>query len=72
MTYSLKTTLLKVVKYFVAFLLPVLVNQFIVSYPQIAQLTVGAILLGILNWLKNRTANLAAGTAKKSWTRFIP
>ena len=71
MTYSFKTTLLKMVKYFVAFALPAIVDRFIVSYPAIAQLTVGTILLGILNWLKARTANIAAGQ-NKSWTRFIP
>lgn len=62
MKYSIKTTLLKMVKYFVAFLLPVLVDQFIVAYPQIAQLTVGTIILGILNWLKSKAGLLAAGT----------
>jgi len=52
MNYSYKKTIKKAVKYFVIFLLPVLVDKFIISYPEIAQLTVGAILVGICNWAK--------------------
>jgi hypothetical protein len=68
-TYLLKVTFFKMIKYFVAFLLPVLVNQFIVNYPEVAQLTVGAIILGILNWLKMR---MGVAGGRRSWVRFIP
>ena len=44
----------KGIKYFVVFAIPFLVDQFIVSFPQIAQLTVGALLLMGTNWLKIR------------------
>ncbi|KKW00229.1 MAG: hypothetical protein UY34_C0033G0002 [Parcubacteria group bacterium GW2011_GWA2_48_9] len=37
MNYNYKKTLLKGLKYFVIFLLPVLVDKFIISYPDIAQ-----------------------------------
>ena len=50
--YSVRTGIEKVVKYFVIFLLPVLVNEFVVQYPQIAQLSVGALLVGLVNFLK--------------------
>ncbi len=52
MNYSWKKTGVKVIKYFIIFLLPALVDKFIIVYPEIAQLSVGAILVGILNWLK--------------------
>ena len=52
MNYSLKKGVGKIVKYFLIFLLPVLVDMFIVQYPQIAQLSVGAILVGIVNFAK--------------------
>jgi len=55
MNYSFKKTLLKGIKYFVIFLLPVLVDKLIVAYPAIAQLTLGGILVMIVNWLKVRT-----------------
>lgn len=50
--YSFVKTLKKGAKYFVIFLLPVLVDKFIVSYPEIAQISVGAILLMGVNVLK--------------------
>jgi hypothetical protein len=52
MKYSFKTTLFKGVKYFVIFLIPLLVNQFVVSYPDVAQITIGAALVMLVNWLK--------------------
>lgn len=52
MTYSPKKGLVKILKYFVLFLIPALVNLFIVQYPQIAQLSVGALLVGVANFLK--------------------
>ena len=52
MEYSFKKTLVKGVKYFVIFLLPVVADKFIVNFPEIAQLTIGASIVMILNWLK--------------------
>lgn len=50
--YSIKKGLMKGIKYFVLFLIPVLIDQFVVSYPEIAQITVGGILVMFTNWLK--------------------
>jgi hypothetical protein len=50
--YSFKITLIKGAKYFCIFLLPLLVDKFIISYPEIAQLTVGGILVMIANYAK--------------------
>jgi len=44
--------LLKGVKYFILFALPWLVDQFIVSYPAVAQLTIGGLLVMLANFLK--------------------
>ena len=55
MKYSLKTGILKAIKYGIIFALPVLVNQFIVGFPEIAQLTVGGILVMIVNAIKIKT-----------------
>lgn len=46
---------LKGVKYVVLFGLPVLVDQLIVAYPDIAQLSVGSLLVMAANWLKVKT-----------------
>jgi hypothetical protein len=54
MQYSIKEGLIKFVKYIVIFALPVLVDKFVVSYPEIAQLTVGGLLVVLVNWLKVR------------------
>ena len=51
-TYSLKQGLLKAVKYFVIFALPVLVDRFLYSFPELAQLTVGGILVALVNLAK--------------------
>lgn len=53
MKYDYKKTLIKALKYGVMFALPWAIDQFIVSYPQYAQLTVGAILVALANWLKH-------------------
>ena len=50
--YDFGIGLSKVVKYFVLFALPQFVDWFIIAYPEAAQLTVGAILVGLVNWLK--------------------
>ena len=52
MNYSFKKTLSKALKYFVIFALPVLIDRFVVSYPQVAQLTIGACLVAFANYLK--------------------
>ena len=44
---------MKGVKYFVIFLLPVLANNFIVAYPELMQLTLGAVLVMLVNIGKN-------------------
>ena len=50
--FSYKANLIKGLKYFVIFLLPVLVDKFLVAYPDLAQLTVGALLVMLVNLLK--------------------
>ena len=52
MKYSFKKGLGKVIKYFILFVIPFAVNAFIVEFPDIAQLSVGAVLVGIANFLK--------------------
>ena len=50
--FSYKQSLLKAVKYVILFGLPVIVDQFIISYPAVAQLTVGGLLVILVNYLK--------------------
>jgi hypothetical protein len=52
MNYSIKKGLAKIVKYFVIFVLPFLVDRFIIEFPEIAQISAGAGLVFIANWLK--------------------
>ena len=52
MNYSLKIGITKVVKYFLIFLLPFLVDAFIIQFPELAQLSVGALLVGLVNLIK--------------------
>ena len=52
MEFSYKITLQKGVKYFVIFALPFLVDQCILAMPDIANLTIGACLLMLVNMLK--------------------
>jgi len=54
MDYSFKHGLYKALKYVVIFILPALVDRFIISYPEIAQLSVAGILVLLLNYLKVR------------------
>ena len=56
MEYSYKKTGLKMLKVLVLFIIPVLVNQFVVQYPEIAQLTVGSLLYGLSNLLREKYA----------------
>jgi hypothetical protein len=52
MEFSYKITLQKGIKYFVIFAFPFLVDQFILTMPDIANLTIGACLLMLVNMLK--------------------
>lgn len=52
MKYSWKIGLKKTAITALLFLLPVLIDQFIIKYPEIAQITVGGILVFIANFLK--------------------
>jgi len=52
MKYSFKKGLVKLLKYIIIFALPVLADKLIISYPEIAQLTAGGILVMIVNYLK--------------------
>ena len=53
MNYSFKKTLYKGLKYLIIFGLPFLVDQFIVAYPEWAQLTVGGGVVMLANWGKH-------------------
>lgn len=50
--YSFKITLLKGLKYFVIFIIPFLVDRFIISYPELAQITLGSALVMLSNYAK--------------------
>ena len=52
MRYDWKIGATKALKFIVIFLVPVLVDNFIVAFPEIAQLTVGGLLVFLVNWLK--------------------
>lgn len=52
MKYSFKKGIIKIAKGFVIFGIPYMVDMFIFNYPQIAQLTIGAGLLGLVNFIK--------------------
>ena len=54
MEYKIKKGLIKAVKYLIIFLLPVLIDKFVYSMPEVANLTMGGILVLLLNWLKIR------------------
>ena len=51
-SYSWKVTMLKGIKYFVAFGLPVLLGSLVEWFPGVAQRTVGTAALMLLNYLK--------------------
>lgn len=55
MKFSIGKMLLKGLKYFVLFGLPIIVDKLIISYPEIAQLTLGGVLVMIMNYLKVKT-----------------
>lgn len=54
MTYNFSITIKKVLKILVLFVLPVLVDRFIIEYPFIAQLTIGGLLVGLVDYLKHK------------------
>jgi len=54
MEFSYKIMWQKGLKYFVAFVFPFLVDSFIMAMPDIANLTIGACLLMLCNYLKVR------------------
>lgn len=53
-SFSLRKALLKSLKVFVLFLFPVLVDRFVLEFPDLAQLTAGGLLYLLVNWLKVR------------------
>ncbi|KKL55450.1 hypothetical protein LCGC14_2255300 [marine sediment metagenome] len=54
MNYSYAKTLKKGIKYFVLFGLPWLVSVFIKEMPEIANISIGGLLVMATNWLKNK------------------
>ncbi len=56
MNYSIKKGLIKIVKYFLIFLIPALISTVIIEYPQVYQISLGALLVGLANYLKIRGA----------------
>ena len=52
MKYSFSIGINKAIKYLVIFALPFLVNQFVVSFPEEANLPIGSVLVLLVNWLK--------------------
>lgn len=54
MEFSYIVTWQKGIKYFVVFAAPFFVDQFIMTMPDLANLTIGACLLMLVNILKNK------------------
>lgn len=54
MTYSFKKGLVKTLKVVALFAIPLAVDQFLIAFPEVAQLTVGGLLVFGANWLKVR------------------
>lgn len=52
MKYNWKLTVWKGVKVFILFILPWLVDQFIVAMPEVANITIGTLLVMLCNFLK--------------------
>ena len=52
MKYSILKGIKKGVQVLILFLIPALIDDFIIAYPQIAQLTVGGLLVMGVNYLK--------------------
>ena len=53
--YSFKIGLKKGMKYFIIFGLPIIATGFIENFPQIANLTIGGLLVMIVNYIKIQT-----------------
>ena len=53
---SVKKNVVKAVRAGVLFALPALVNAFVVAYPSWAQLSLGAILVGAVDFVKRKMA----------------
>lgn len=52
--FSYKVMVVKGVKYVLLFLVPALIDQFLIAYPAIAQLSLGGLLVMLANFLKVR------------------
>ena len=52
--YSYKKTVRKGIKYFVVFAFPFLVNAFVIQFPDVAQLSIGGLLVMGMNFLKHK------------------
>lgn len=52
MEYSLPKGIGKYIKYFIVFGLAIGINYFVLHWPEIADITIGAALGMLLNWLK--------------------
>lgn len=60
MDYNYKQTAIKGLRYFVLFALPWLASTFIQEMPEIANITIGGLLVMLTNWLKHK-ANITLG-----------
>ena len=54
MNYDYKKTLKKGLQFAVAFVIPFLINAFIAELPQVANITIGGLLLMLVNMLKHK------------------
>jgi len=52
MKYELSKGLWKGIIAFICFIIPFLASQFIIQFPDIANLTIGAVLIMIVNYIK--------------------
>jgi len=52
MAYSLKKGLIKGLKYFIIFLIPVIIDKVAISFPVFWQLTVGGVIVMAYNYFK--------------------
>lgn len=60
-TYKVSKTMKSGVKYFVLFALPWLVSMFIKEMPEIANISIGGILVMLTNWLKHKVGTNLGG-----------
>lgn len=52
MKYSINKGINKSIKYAIIFIIPVLVDKFVYAMPEYANITIGGILVGVVNYLK--------------------